>query len=288
LTVTNFIMTVYYYIYLYFEDTNINISYFYLKKSLVYMEEMIPYYRPLLFNRVLDCDFMYNPTVEAMVHKTCQVLLSLVIKFMSDEMDHAKHGNGNELRMNNDKAKLIAVLNKKYNALVDLLETLSTRYYYSWKITKGHKFFRACLEDEGFLKRISEDRRQGVYKFNEYQIRELLSVVTGGENEFNEESTKVIPQEKVKEKEKEKDMEHENVSVDKIIQIEDEGNNNNNTNTNDEQPQSGQIEEEAYNYNLEEPWLELLFNVEQQQQGGVSMSPRDLTLFDIYDEFNNI
>ncbi|KAK6465151.1 fungal-specific transcription factor [Scheffersomyces coipomensis] len=165
LSVINFITTIYYYIYLFYEDINLNISFFYLKKTIIYINELIPFYKKLVFNKVLRSDFLYNPTLQGVIHKSSQILLSLHIKFKGDD-------SYKELR---------DTMFKNYIIFVEILDNLSTRYYYSWKITKGHRYFYYITNSDKFekffLQQKQKQENNGGMRYNDYQIRELQGII---------------------------------------------------------------------------------------------------------------
>ncbi|KAK6454623.1 fungal-specific transcription factor [Scheffersomyces xylosifermentans] len=160
LSINNFLTTIYYYIYLYYWNISSNTAWFYLKKCLIYMNELVPKYYQLLNRSKSYCDFIINPTLQGYVHKSCQIYLSLIVKFSSDPV----------------AVEFRSSLIKTYKILISLVGGLGKRYYYSWKIAKGHSYFMGVTATEEWMSWLSKNR--GIQEsLSQYQINELGKIV---------------------------------------------------------------------------------------------------------------
>ncbi|KAK6204450.1 uncharacterized protein RJT21DRAFT_111024 [Scheffersomyces amazonensis] len=250
LSVINFIITVYYYIYLYYEELNVNISFFYLKKTIIYLNELIPYYKKLAFNSTLQCDFLYNATLQAVIHKSSQILLSLVIKFYEQD----------EL-----KTKLL----KNYHILIEILDNLSTRYFYSWKITKSHRYFFTIFRGENFVDFYNEKAAEYDnirHNYNDYQIQELMGIIDYSLKRLENQAAK---------------DEHQ-------IQLPISGSENGDVAATAGAAELEDLTEPDFGFDsgFDDQWLNLMFKTSSIGHGTSVQNPlKDVSLLDIYQEF---
>ncbi|PVH22097.1 hypothetical protein CXQ85_004766 [Candidozyma haemuli] len=79
LALKSFLISLYFHIYLYYETKDVDVSFFYLKKSLLTtIGDIMPHYVTLLGKSEVISDMIINPTLEMTIHKSNQINLSII------------------------------------------------------------------------------------------------------------------------------------------------------------------------------------------------------------------
>ncbi|KAK6459561.1 fungal transcriptional regulatory protein [Scheffersomyces xylosifermentans] len=149
LALKTFCVSMYYHFYLHYEVKNIQLSFFYLKKMLsIGAFDIMPHYFDLLGYSDVICDFIINPTLEQIIHKLNQLNLAVIIRVnfiiynMKRQPDHiskvaydSKYG-----AYYRALCRLSSCLTRTAEVSVAAISKISNRYYYAWRITKGHTY----------------------------------------------------------------------------------------------------------------------------------------------------
>ncbi|ABN64789.2 Fungal specific transcription factor [Scheffersomyces stipitis CBS 6054] len=251
LSINTFLMTIYYYMYLFYGDSSNNISWFYLKKSMIYITDLIPTYHSLLNESQTCSDFIINPTLQGLIHKSNQVQLSLIIKFS----------------MNSGDEKLRSLLVTTYQILINLIGGISKRYYYAWKITKGHTYFLSVIQSQAFQRWMLQ--QGGVEsRYSKYQLDGLKTIVSRcidktQENRENRRSGK-----------------NRNALTESECSENTQEFSRETSRTPPSLPGSN-VASSPSMANTDQQWIDLIFNIKNDP------ATRELTLFDLFDELES-
>lgn len=157
LAVKSFYIIIYFYFYLYYEQKNVSLSFFYMKKILlISINELMPHYVDFIGN--IKCDLILNPTFEQVIHKSNQVIFALVIRcnFVIYNMK-IKPEHNSKCQNDNNYLKYYKALCNASSSLTRCLEVsiaviskISNRYYYAWRITKGHTYLLKTIAKKEF------------------------------------------------------------------------------------------------------------------------------------------
>lgn len=186
---SSFLISIYQHMYsFYAAHQKSNLAYFYLKKIFIFISETIPFYYRLLEVSDTQCDCIYNPALQSLIHKSNQLNLAFLIRLTFVLFDNDKRPNIGA-RRHNEYYQLVASLKKtltKYSeVMIRSISKLSNRYYYSWKITKGHNFFHAIATNEQFYQFVYErhpEEYQAIIdstQFGYHQMQELYELCHG-------------------------------------------------------------------------------------------------------------
>lgn len=169
-----------------------DLAFFYLRKCIsISSGELVPEFLELIRNNHKNFDskstipdLVLTPSLEAVIHKTNQFNFSIlsrlhysIQKMKGDRELHNKNLMVSfEYRMHYAKiCKLTKLLHKicKYN--MACLSRLSSRYYYAWRICKGHLVVLDCLAANDFQEHIGSQKMKFI-PFNAEQVTELLTL----------------------------------------------------------------------------------------------------------------
>ncbi|KAK6465702.1 fungal transcriptional regulatory protein [Scheffersomyces coipomensis] len=149
LSLKTFCITIYYNFYLYYERKNVELAYFYLKKILlISATDIMPHYFDLLGNSEIICDFIINPVLEHIIHKSNQFNLALIIR-VNFIIYHLKNQPEHMAKMSYDSkyslyykdlCRYSSCLTRSAEISIAAVSKISNRYYYAWRITKGHTY----------------------------------------------------------------------------------------------------------------------------------------------------
>lgn len=181
------IMAVHFALYCHYQSIgDTNIAYFYLRKCLLFINEVAPHFHHLLDLSDTYSDFMYNPSLQSLIHKGNQIIQVLIVRF-SFILHHNKYNNN----LREEEKLYFDLLRKVKNLLIQhtklfmkLIAKLSHRYYYSWRINKGGSFFLAIINNENFYSTVMASRETKLKieyvtpQFNKTQLLEIHRVLS--------------------------------------------------------------------------------------------------------------
>lgn len=141
-----FIMTVYFHVYLYYEDKNTDMAFFYYKKCLLILtSDVMPHYPSVLRNSEVVSDMWINPTLEMFIHKANMVYLLGIIR-INFVIYHLRENENHLILCSNDQrymayfqrlCQALSCLTRAAEYTISAISKLSKRYYYAWRITKS-------------------------------------------------------------------------------------------------------------------------------------------------------
>ncbi|KAK6204765.1 fungal transcriptional regulatory protein [Scheffersomyces amazonensis] len=159
LSLKSFCISVYYHLYLYYERKNVELSYFYLKKILlICCTDIMPHYFTLLSNTEIICDMIINPTLEQIIHKSNQNNLALIVR-VNFIIYHLKKQPEHMAKMSydtkysiyyRDLCRFSSCLTRAAEVSIAAISKISNRYYYAWRVTKGHTFLLKTITSMQF------------------------------------------------------------------------------------------------------------------------------------------
>lgn len=187
LSMSSFFVSIYFHLYLFYINKNHNLSFFYLKKSFIFLLEIVPFYSRIVESSDLVCDFILNPTLEMTIHKANQIVMSFIIKLgfvsyemkkISQELKEAKNSNFYQYlnTVENFRNSLIKISNYSISQILKL----SNRYYYAWRITKAHDLVLKTITSIQFYKDNYHHPKLNFLKKPKYSknhLKELHSLV---------------------------------------------------------------------------------------------------------------
>lgn len=186
LSINAFFVSLYFHLYLYYEEKDVNLSFFYLKKMiLIATRDIMPRYFDLLGNSDMICDFVINPTLEMTIHKSNQVNLACLVKtnFIIYSMTRDNRHNEKmiidlEYRLNfRLLCKLSMYLTRCAEFSIEAISKISNRYYYAWRITKGHTYLLKTITNKDFyVDKYEEASHLCVQRFTIEQMEELIKI----------------------------------------------------------------------------------------------------------------
>lgn len=188
-SIASFLVSIYQHLYTYYSGLQKqNLAYFYLKKLFVFISETIPFYHQLLEGSDTQCDFVYNPSLQSLIHKSNLYNLGFVIRLNFVLFDNEKRQNPNTQR-HSEYYQLVKSLKDTLTSysevMIRSISKLSNRYYYSWRITKGHNFFHAIVTNEQFYEYVYQHKQtefQSIVdttQFSFHQLQELYDLCYG-------------------------------------------------------------------------------------------------------------
>lgn len=191
-----FFMSVYFHFYLYYEGKNNDLSFYYVKKMLLISTgDIMPHYFDLLGNKEYICDMLINPTLQQFINKANQLNLALIIRinfvlyhFAKLSEFAAKYANEPAFKEYYDSMlKLSRLVKRSAEISICAILKLSNRYYYAWRITKGHTFQLKTVMDIKFYDdnyAHSKNLCEPIYTLD--QVKLSNSIVERTVNQFEE------------------------------------------------------------------------------------------------------
>ncbi|CCE85753.1 Piso0_005380 [Millerozyma farinosa CBS 7064] len=154
-----YLISIVFHLYLYYDAKVCNLSFFYLKKIVSYtIVNTMPYYFDLLGNSDVICDFITNPSLESIIHKSNQINIACIIK-LNFQIYHMSQSSEHHHKMISDPAylryfKALCRLSCSFLRCTELgiaaISKISNRYYYAWRITKGHLYLLESISSSDF------------------------------------------------------------------------------------------------------------------------------------------
>lgn len=185
-----FLLTMYFHLYLYYETTNIRFSFFYIRKLLmVCVDDIMPHYFTLIGN--IQCDLIINPTFEQFIHKTNHIFFSLIIRInlliydMQIKPEHeAKCARDIQyLRFFKSLCKASSSVTRCLEVSIAVISKISNRYYYAWRITKGHTSLLRLVTQRKFYEEIHH--KAGSLSKPSYDVEQIDELVAICERTLN-------------------------------------------------------------------------------------------------------
>lgn len=186
LSLKGFLISMFFHFFLYYEPKDVNLSFFYLKKSLlISTTEIMPYYFSLLGNSEVVCDMIINPTLELIIHKANQINLASIVR-VNFIIYHMRTNPLHDTKILNDVNysvyfKLLcnfsSCLTRCAEVSISAISKISNRYYYAWRITKGHTYLLKTITSTQFY----EDNHKAagdlcLAQFSVEQLEELIKI----------------------------------------------------------------------------------------------------------------
>lgn len=186
MSIVSFLVSIYFHLYHYYLLRNPNISFYYAKKTLTMLTEMVPKYFELICSGTRTCDYVLVPVLAMTIHKLTEILLSMVIKlsFMIYEMKMISRKQKQAIPFYeylNAVENLKNSLVKLSHLLVLALARLSKVNFFAWKLTKCHSRVIEIHCKEDFYRAMydSSDGHLKLPVFSVYQIKDLHRIITG-------------------------------------------------------------------------------------------------------------
>lgn len=186
ISLKSFLVSVYFHLFLYYEHKNDSLSFFYLRKILkTGAGDIMPHYFELLGNSEVVCDMVINPKLIQIIHKANQINIALIIRVnmsiyrMKTLKLHAENCKNDDFYYSYYKelCKFSSCLTRCAEVGIAAVSKLSTRYYYAWKITKGHNFLLKTITSmEFYEKEVMNSQDITLPKYKLEQIVDLESI----------------------------------------------------------------------------------------------------------------
>lgn len=195
LAVKSFLISIFFHLYLHYEGKDTNVSYFYLKKSLLTtIGDIMPHYVTLLGESEVISDMIINPTLEMTIHKSNQINLSIIVR-VNFVIFHLKQSKDHERLCKNDLSyfnyfqllcQLSSAVTRAAEFTISAISKLSNRYYYAWRITRGQTYLLKTIT----LTQFYEDnyhKATAIYstRYSSEQIKELIAICEKTLSEFS-------------------------------------------------------------------------------------------------------
>lgn len=184
ISIKSFCVMLFFYFYNHYEDNNVDLAFFYMRKLLlVIVGEMMPHYVDLVGS--MKHDMVLNPKFELFVHKSNQILISFVMKcnFLilnsrSDPEFEKKQALDTAYANHyNNLCKFSSSLTRCLEVSIALISKISNRYYHAWRITKGHTFLLKTITNKDFYNENSERAKNlPTQAFSSDQLVELIEI----------------------------------------------------------------------------------------------------------------
>lgn len=186
ISLKSFLVSVYFHLFLYYEHKNDSLSFFYLRKILkTGAGDIMPHYFELLGNSEVVCDMVINPKLIQIIHKANQINIALIIRVnmsiyrMKNLQHHAENCKKDDFYYSYYKelCKFSSCLTRCAEVGIAAVSKLSTRYYYAWKITKGHNFLLKTITSMEFYEKESTNAQEiTLPKYKLEQIADLENI----------------------------------------------------------------------------------------------------------------
>lgn len=178
-----FIISVYFRLFLYYENSKVLLAYFYCKKMMMIItQEFLPYVNDMLDKPHPFFHFasqlVINPQLEYFLHRSVGFFSAFTIRLGSQVLAANAKGLGNEPNILKLKF-LMRSLSRCSKASLMGIHKMNHRYCYAWRIGTTFTYILRSLVSEGFYERIrarSNDRILLV-NFDDYQINDLINLL---------------------------------------------------------------------------------------------------------------
>lgn len=186
LALKSFLISIFFHLYLHYEEHDLDVSFFYLKKSLLTtIGDIMPHYVTLLGESEVISDMIINPTLEMTIHKSNQINLSIIVR-VNFLIFHLKQSKDHERLCKVDSSyftyfqllcQLSSAVTRAAEFTISAISKLSNHYYYAWRITRGQTYLLKTIT----LTQFYEDnyhKASQIYstRYKPEQIRELVGI----------------------------------------------------------------------------------------------------------------
>lgn len=185
-----FRVSLFFHFYNYYErKNNYDLSFFYLKKIfLITILDLMPFYNEILESNHLvfrnSTDLVITPSFELAIHKSIVVIIATLIKVKLTILDFELNYNHEE-RMVNDLTynlhfkkleRFLELLDKSSKVFLDNISRLSSRYYFSWRISKAQYFLMDTVLSKEFYDKNIGNSNACLIKFSSPMLDELINI----------------------------------------------------------------------------------------------------------------
>lgn len=177
-----FLLSIYFIFFNFYEKRDPRLSHFFLKKCLLLsMLDIMPHYYSLLGNSSVVCDMMINPTLEQSIHKSNQVHMAAITRINST-IYHCRMRSDHQTKLSTDKeyaryyqalCRLSSGMTRCAEVAISAISKISNRYYYAWRITKGHTLLLQAITSTQFYRLNAVKTASLVLEFTVDQIEGL-------------------------------------------------------------------------------------------------------------------
>ena len=185
-----FRVSLFFHFYNYYErKNNYDLSFFYLKKIfLITVLDLMPFYNDILeSNRLIfknSTDLVITPSFELAIHKSIVVIIATLIKVQLTILDLELNYNHEERLLNDldynlhfkKLERLLDLLNKSSKVLLDYISRLSSRYYFSWRISKAQNFLMDTILSKEFYDKNIGTSKTTLLNFTSPMLDELINI----------------------------------------------------------------------------------------------------------------
>lgn len=184
LSLKAFLISIFFHFYLYYEQKDINLSFFYLKKSLlISTAEIMPHYNSLLGNSEIVCDMIINPTLELIIHKSNQINLASIVRVNFVIYNMRTSPDHDTKRLNDVNYSIYfkmlcnfsSCLTRCAEVSISAISKISNRYYYAWRITKGHTYLLKTITSTKFYE--ENHKVAGHLRSPHYSVEQLEELI---------------------------------------------------------------------------------------------------------------
>jgi hypothetical protein len=188
----NFVaVSIYFHLFNYYERRrNSDAAYYYLKSIIVRAVcDLMPYYFAFLDKSDTAfkdfTDLTVTPGFEHIIHKSLIVLTSIYIRLkfsITQQVAHPQHGSkmNTDIEYREHFSKLqsfLKVVHKAIHVFKGLIDRLSFRYYYAWRVSKAYSFMDDFMNNSGFFEEYKDIVDYSEFKFTNEMIDELIGLI---------------------------------------------------------------------------------------------------------------
>nr|QLG19147.1 transcription factor MRR1 [Candida parapsilosis] len=190
ISMKSFLVSTFYHIFLHYENKDVQLTYFYLKKIIqIAAIDLMPHYFELMGNSAVICDMFINPKLQHIIHKLNQLNIAVIIR-VNLTIYRLKSQPDHESRCLSDNAyyeyykelcKLSSCLTRSAEVSIAAVSKLSSRYFYAWKLTKSHSYFLKVVTSMDFYNDnlVKANSKVRFPDFSTAQIKELVNLCEG-------------------------------------------------------------------------------------------------------------
>lgn len=184
LVFTTFLVSVFWRFFLYFESSEYNLAFLYLKKALLLIFELYRSFPELFKKSSFSCDFILNPTIEKFTHQANQILMALLLR-----ISLVKYGLETLRTVNDTNSKeylcLLSEIEEYLLGSVDdsmsTLTYLAEDYTDTKRLIKINNLFLCLLRDLAFIQRANAEVKNKLTPTTwatYFQLLEIRRIIT--------------------------------------------------------------------------------------------------------------
>lgn len=190
ISMKSFLVSTFYHIFLHYENKDVQLTYFYLKKIVqIAANDLMPHYFELMGNSAVICDMFINPKLQHIIHKLNQLNIAVIIR-VNLTIYRLKSKPEHESRCLSDSAyyeyykelcRFSSCLTRSAEVSIAAVSKLSSRYFYAWKLTKSHSYFLKVVTSMDFYndELVKANPKVKLPDFSTAQIRDLVNLCEG-------------------------------------------------------------------------------------------------------------